>query len=303
MGQKASSGGVKSLAGAQSAPKEIGYAAGVILVPKGEFFATDALAKVEANWLDKINSTDGIRWRVLPLQFDVEPTKEDDTYVTSSTGNVAFVVAGKTTVKYSVRVTPFVMSQLNDLNGTDWDVYILTSNGFITGWSDDRVKFRPFTLQNFRVEGEQKVDLSSIVPIVWTYADPNEWNSNNSFIEPEKDGSPDMWNVRELKDPKAITSLVDTFAITGFNIFLEGYDRVPFTGAAKEDVIVRNTSTLALIALDSLTESLTEPGQYVALATIPASATYDVGMAPVGTASATQGHAGLDIDLQEETLA
>ena len=100
MGLKARSGNVKALAGKQTAPSDLGYPAGVILVPKGEYFATDALALVLDNWLEKINSTDGIRWRVLPLQFDVEPSKEDDTYSTSSTGNVAFVVAGKTTVKY-----------------------------------------------------------------------------------------------------------------------------------------------------------------------------------------------------------
>lgn len=301
MGQKASSGNVTALLGKQSAPSELGYPAGIILVPKGEYFATDALAKVEANWLDNINAVDSLRWRMLPLQYDVEPTKEDDVYATSSTGNVAFVRAGKTTVKYSVKVTPFVMAQLNNLNGTSWDLYIITSNGFITGYSSDRVKFQPFSLQNFRVEGDTSVDLLSVVPIVWTYEDPTQWNSNNSFIQPLKEGTPDTWNPRDVKDPKAITSLVTLPAITGFTIYLEGYDKVPFTGAVKEDVIIKDTTTGALTVVTTLTEDSVTPGLYVALATIP-SGTYGIGVAPVGSSGATQGYAGLDSDLQETTV-
>ena len=298
MGLKAISGGVTSLSGKQTAPEEIGYPAGVILTPKGEYLDTDVLAKIEASYLDKINSVDNIRWRALPLQYDVEPTKEDDTYVTSSTGNVAFVQAGKTTVKYNVRVTPFVMAQLNNLNGVEWDLYIITSNGFIIGWSEDGVKFQPFSLQNFRVEGEVSADLLRSVPIIWTYDDPTQWNSFPSFIQPLKEGTPSVWNPRDLKDPKAITSTVTDGTITGFTIYLEGYDRVPFTGAVKEDVIVKDQTTGVLTALDSLTESLTVPGKYEAVATIAAS-DYYIGMAPVGTASGTQGYAGLETDLQE----
>ena len=302
MGQKASSGNVTALLGKQTAPSDLGYPAGVVLVPKGEYFATDALAKVESGWLDKINAIDNIRWRVLPLQWDVEPTKEDAVYVTSTTGNVAFVRAGKTTVIYKVKITPFVMAQLNNLNGIEWDLYIITSNGFITGWSSDRIKFQPFSLQNFRVEGEVSEDLLKVVPIVWTYDDATQWNSNNSFIQPLKEGTPTTWNPRDVRDPKAITSLVTLPATTGFTIYLEGYDKVPFTGAVKEDIIIRDISDDSLTALTSLTEDSNTPGLYVAVATI-AAATYDLGMAPVGSAGATQGYAGLDVDLQEEAIS
>ena len=299
MGLIASSENVTALLGKQTAPQDLGYPIGAIPVPKGEEFATDALALVEENWLTNINSTDGIRWRVLPFEYNIEPTKADDTYATSSTGNVRFAVAGKTTVKYFVTVTPFVKSQLNNMNGIEWDIYILTSNGFIVGTSEDGVKFQPQKLQNFRVEGEVLIDLINVVPIVWTYEDPEEDNSRPSFLQPLKSGTPTTWNIRELKDPKAILSAVTSPAITGFDIVLQGYDDVPFTGAAKEDVVIENTTTGVLTALTSLTESVTVPGTYVALATIPAE-TYYIGMAPVGTASATQGFAGLRSDLIKE---
>jgi len=299
MGLIASSENVTALLGKQSAPQDLGYPIGAVLVPKGEEFATDALALVEANWLTNINSTDGIRWRVLPFEYNVEPTKEDDQYATSSTGNVRFAVAGKTTVKYFVTATPFVKSQLNNLNGIDWDIYIFTSNGFIVGTSADGTKFQPQTLQNFRVEGETLVDLINVIPIVWTYDDPTEDNSRPSFLEPLKSGTPGTWNIRDLKDPKAILSDVSSATTGGFTIVLQGYDDVPFTGASKEDVVIEKVSDGSLVALTSLTESLTVPGEYAAVATIPAE-TYYIGMAPVGTALMTQGFAGLRSDLIKE---
>lgn len=303
MGLDAGSENVTSLAGEQTAPSDIGFPVGAVLVPKGAEFATDELALVLANWLNNINSTDGVRWRVLPFEYNVEPTKEDDQYVPSSTGNVRFAVAGKTTVNYFITVTPFVKSQLNNLNGIKWDIYILTSNGFIVGTSDDGIKFQPQQLQNFRVEGEVLVDLVNMVKIVWTYADPEEDNSRPSFLQPKKEGTPAIWNIKKsLKDPKAIRSVISSASTSGFTIVLTGYDNVPLEGAAKEDVIVKAVSDGALTALDSLTENPAVPGEYAALATI-AAADYLIGAAPVGTTSATDGWAGLESDLQAETIA
>lgn len=295
---KASSSSATGLLGKQNAPADLGFLAGLYLVPKGTEFATDVLALTESEWLDLINSPDDIRMRVLPLQWDIEPTKEDDTYSTSSTGNVAFVKPGKLTYRYMVKVTPFVMSQLNSLNGTEWDIFFLTSNGFQTGTSIDDTKFQPFTLDTFRVEGETPAsgEEEAIVPITFTLADPAEWNSRPSFIQPLLDGTGGAWNPRDLVDPRAITGLVDTPALTGFNIFMEGYDRAPFTGAIEEDVVIEDTTTGDLTAVTTLTEDPNVPGQYAALATIPAG-TYYIGPAPVGTSGATQGFAGLRSDL------
>ncbi len=301
---KASSQSTTGLLGKMNAPADPGYLAGLYVVPKGIEFATDVLALTESEWLDLINSPDDVRMRVLPLQWDVVPEKGDDTYSTSGSGNVAFVTAGKVTYRYLVKVTPFVKSQLNTLNGTDWDLYMLTSEGFIKGTSIDEIKFQPFTLDNFRVEGEIPAlpgEEEAIVPITFTMADSSEDDSRPSFIQPRLDGiltggASSTWNPRDLKDPRAITGLVDTPTITGFNIFLERYDRSPFTGAIEEDIVIEDTTTGVLTVVTTLTEDSNIPGQYAALATI-AVGTYYIGPAPVGTSGATQGEAGLRKDL------
>lgn len=299
MGLISSSENVTALLGKQSAPQNLGYPIGAVLVPEGEEFATDALALIEENWLTNINSIDGIRWRLLPFEYNVEPTKADDIYATSSTGNIRFAVAGKTTIKYFVTTTPFLKSQLNDLNGVDWSIYILTSSGFIIGTSQDGIKFQPQTLQNFRVESEMLIDLINVIPITWTFANPEEDNSRPSFLQPLKSGTPSTWNIRDLKDPKAILSVVTNPALTGFDIVLKGHDNTPFTGAIKEDLVIEDTTTGILTELTTLTESSTVQGTYVAVATI-AAGTYYIGMSPVGTSGSTNGYAGLRSDLIKE---
>lgn len=295
MGLKAGSVTATGLLGKQVAPEDLGFLTGLILAPSGSEFATDTAALTESNWLSAINSADGIRHIVLPLQFDIENEKEDDQYETSSTGNVAFVRAGKLTQRYITKVTPFVMSQLNTLNGTDWEVFKITSGGYITGTSDDGTKFQPFTLENFRVEGETPAagDAVAKVPIVFTHSDPSEWNARPSFIKPLTDGVGTVWNPRDLKDPKAITvKEITNEAITGFTVALEGYDKVAHEGAVTGDFGIWD-STGTLVSVSSATETAT-PGTYDVVATLPA-ATYTTALLPVGSCT-TNGYASLASD-------
>ncbi len=304
MGQIASSSSSTGLLGRQNAPADLGYLDGIVAVPKGFEFATDALALTESEWLEAINSTEDVRIRVLPIQWNIEPTKEDDEYVTSSTGNVGFLQPGKTTYRYMVKVTPFGKAMLNTLNGIDWDLYMRYSNGALMGTSEDEVKFQPYTLDNFRVEGEVPHTPGTdeaFIPITFTLADPSESDSRQSFIQPQLDGiltggALSTWNAKNLKDPRPVRSVVDTVTIAGFNIFLKRYDNSPFTGAQKEDVVIEDTTTGVITAVTTLTEDANISGQYAALATIPAG-TYYIGAAKVGTSGASQGDAGLRKDL------
>jgi len=290
-------GSATGLLGKQSAPKDLGYDAKLILAPVGSSIATKTLALTESTWLDAINSTVGARYIVLPIFYELESSPEDDVYATSSLGSVAFVREGKDTVKYSVIVTPVTMSQLRTLNGVDWEAFIVTSSGVIKGTSDDETIFSPFSISNFRVEKEVRATGSepATVPITVTYADANEWTSFPAFVEPLREGVGANWNPRDLNDPKAILNTVTSATTTGFTIKLEGYDGVAFTGASKEDVVIEQVSDGTIVAVTTLTETAVL-GTYTALATIPAE-TYYIGAAPVGTTDATDGYAGLRRDL------
>jgi len=297
-----SGGSATGLLGKQSAPSNLGYDAKIILVPTGTEIATKNEALTESTWLDLINSAIGSRAIALPIFYELESSPEEDVYATSSLGAVSFVREGKDTVKYSVQVTPVVMSQLRTLNGVKWQAYVITSEGFIKGTTPDNVKFLPFTIDNLRVGKEVKATGSepATLPISVTFGKPEEWSSFPAFVEPLRDGLPDVWNPRDLRDPKAILSTVSNATTSGFDIVLEGYDKVSFEGAVIADILIKDKSTGSLITASSVTENT--PGHYSVAATIPAG-TYLIGMAQVGTAGATQGYAGLERDLVEVVIS
>ncbi len=290
---KASGGTATGLLGKQSAPSNLGYDAFLIIVPAGTEIATKTLALTEDTWLDGINSADSSRFRVLPIFYDIEPAKEDDVYATSSIGSVSFVRDGKLTMKYIVEVTPVVMEQLRTMNGVDWECYVGTSEGFIKATTSDNAKFEPFSLQNFRVEGETPAagDATALVPISVTFDDPNEWNSNPAFVEPLRDGEGGNWNPRDLKDPKAIMGTVTSPTTSGYTLYLEGYDKVAHEGAVLGDIGIWD-SVGALVTVTGLTE--TPAGTYAITATLPAG-TFTTGLLPVGSCT-TDGYATLERD-------
>jgi hypothetical protein len=302
MGLKAGSVTATGLLGKQIAPEDLGYLAGIILAPSGSEFVTDTAALLESNWLAEINKADGLRHIVLPLQFDIENEKEDTVYQTSSTGNIAKVRAGKLTQTYIVKVTPFVMSQLNTLNGTAWDMYQITSNAYIIGTTIDNVKFQPQTLQNFNVEGQTPAggDTVALVPITFTFNDPDEWNARPSFLKPVSDAI-SSWNPLNLKDPKALTVKEITSVTTGgFTIAIEGYDKVAHEGLVAGDFgIWTGTQTGTEVSITSVTETSTA-GTYDVVATLGAATTYYSGVRAVGDC-ATNGVAGLVRDRTEFT--
>jgi hypothetical protein len=299
---KSSSGGATGLLGSQQAPRNMGYAAKLILTPDDAEFDTKILALTESEWLDKINSIDGARYIVLPIFHELESSPEDDLFATSSIGSVAFIREGKDTVKYSVIVSPLVMSQLRTLNGIDWKAYEVTSEGFIKGTSQDDIVFSPFSIDSFRVGKEVKAtgDAPALVPISITYSNPGEWADRPAFVEPLKEGLPTAWNPRDLNDPKALDTVVTNPSTTGFDIAIAGYDNVPFQGAVAADVLIKDKATGTAIAVSTITE--TTKGMYTVQATIPAG-TYLIGFATVGTAGATQGYAGLERDLNEIVIS
>jgi len=294
-----SGGSPTGLLGKQLSPEDLGFDAAIIAVPEGDYIATKTLALVKANWDDKINAVDTSRWRVLPLFNDVVPNKAEDVYNESSIKVSTFVSEGKTSMTYKVRVTPFVKKQLRTMNGVAWDVFILTSNGFIKCTSSDSIKVEGFATSVFRVGTEEPAtaDIPTLTPITVTYSDPKEMNDRPAFLEPLKEGTPDVWNVMDLKDPKAVrATIIGTPTATEVVMDIAGYDDVALTGVISSDVSLLD-STGTEHAITTCTESATITGRYT-LVVGTMSGDYSVGLKVVGL-TATLGYNTLVADLEE----
>jgi len=192
------------------------------------------------------------------------------------------------------------LTQLRTLNGVDWEYYEFTSEGFIKATTSDGTLFEPFSIQNFRVEGEVPAsgDTPALVTVSVTGGDPTEWNDRGAFVEPLRDGVGGNWNVRDLKDPKAIIPTVDTPTGAGFNLTLVGYDSIAHEGAVKEDIAIYDAAGDA-VTVTSATEGL--PGVYAIVATL-ASEAHTAGLLPVGSPT-TQGYSTLTTDLAAFTVS
>ena len=295
-------GSSTGLFGKQLSPEGLGYDAAIILIPKGDSLATKTLALVKANWLNEINEVDTSRWRVLPIFNDISANKEEDVYNTSSIGMQTFIREGKTSMTYKVLVTPIVKKQLRTLNGISWDVFILTSNGFVKGTSSDGTKFEGFSTSVLHVGAEEPAaaDVEALTPITVTYSDPKELNDFPAFIEPLREGTPDVWNVKDLEDPKAVkATIIGSPTATGLVMDIAGYDGVALTGVVVSDVSLLD-STDTEHTVTTCTESATITGRYTLV--IPTmSGDYRVGLKAVGL-TATQGYNTLVADLAEFTV-
>jgi len=296
-------GDAKGLLGQQMSPEDLGYDAAIIAVPRDDYFDTKALALVEQNWLDKINAIDGVRWRMLPLFNDISSDKEEDLYNTSSIGVKSFLDEGKTTMTYKVKVTPFVKKQLRTMNGIAWDIFIFTSNGFCKFTSSDGIKVEPFSTDVFRVGAEEPAtrDVPTLVPITVTYADTDQLNDNPGFIEPLREGTPDVWNLKVLKDPKAVKFItVGTPTATTYDMDVVGYDGVPKVDVLASDVLIVDSSGVEQ-TISSCTPDPLINGRYACVVVVMAADTYQAGLKAVGL-TATQGYNTLESDLVEFTI-
>jgi len=295
--RSAVAGASTGLLGKQSAPNNLGYDAMLVLTPLHAEFEDKDLALTESEWIDRVNQGDDSRYRVLPIAYEMESSPEEDVYATSSLGFQSFVREGKDIVKYSVLVTPFVMTQLRSLNSGSYRAFIVTSSGFIKGTSPNGQSFKGFSIQNFRVEKEVKAtgDAPATVPISVTYGDAGEWADYGAFIEPLKDGQPDSWNPLDLVDVKAVIPVfTDQVSASSFIVAMQGYDGIAFEGGQLGDFILKD-STGQSVSIDNVTEQPGMPGYYLIEATMTSGETYKFGVAPVGSTT-TLGYAGLPDD-------
>ena len=295
--KSATAGASTGLLGKQSAPNNLGYDAMLILTPLHAEFADKDLALTESEWVDKINQGDDSRYRVLPIAYEMESSPEEDVYATSSLGFQSFVREGKDTVKYSVLTTPFVMTQLRSLNGGSYRAFIVTSAGFIKGTNPNGTSFKGFSIQNFRVEKEVKAtgDAPATVPISITYGDAGEWADYGAFVEPLKDGTPDVWNPLDLVDVKAIIPVfIDQVSASSFIVQVQGYDGVAFEGGQLGDFILKDSAGQS-VSIDAVAEQAGQPGFYNIEAVMTSGETYKFSAAPVGSTT-TLGYAGLPGD-------
>jgi hypothetical protein len=197
----------------------------------------------------------------------MEPEQADPTTRESSLGYEEYVRDGKLKVKYTLEeMSTYNKTQLAKLNGQDFDLFVITDKEYIKGRSVDGIKFLPYQLDYFRVlpETPNTGGENAHVGVELKFTDVREMNEFYAHVNPSlSELAPAAWYPTiELVGIKDLQIEVSTMSDDEATIVLKGYDNVPYSGAVKEDLYMRKTTTTGVaITITSLTETAT-PGTY-----------------------------------------
>ena len=246
------------LTGLQECAESFGYWERFIVVPKGQNFSTKEDALLLENWIEKLNNTNSERWLPTPDTAMLEGNQEDTIYEDLIGGNREFIRDGKDSVNIKFKaISMFDHKQLRKLNGrSDLGVFILTSIGYILGYSVDGVVFEPINIDELRFEkrtisdGDTK-DRSSMSLV---FSDSNEWNNYGVWIKPSSQESNSWIPEDELVGVKAVSISTSNESATELTASVVGAsDKVAVIGLVVGDFSLKDSSG-ATVTITGVTE-------------------------------------------------
>lgn len=246
-----------------------------IFVPRGTEIATRELAETLQTWLDLRKATKTSRAYPFPPTVKRDITQDAPVFETLDQGDEDFlyVNVGKDVFYLPSKLgTPKFNANLQSLSNGVWDVYIVTSSGYIFGMTKDGVKFLPFPCK-LRVLPETKGTDTESAKINYSVRldSAKDWNESRVAIK-LADGNPltDITGLRNLDlsivgIPTALEIIVDVKSS------LNGVGR---TGLVIGDFEFLKDSDGSAQTPDSMTESTTIEGRYTFVFTAAVTGTF-----------------------------
>lgn len=173
---------------------DMGYPKKFVFVPRGTEFATEAAAKVLANWTTLINSASADRAYPFPVIFKSEPAADEPVYEDGLGGQSIFVAlkAGKSKYQFTLNSICYA-KKLQSFNDNTWAVFIITSTGKILGVTDSTgLKFQP---QNCVLRVDSPIlptdTTTGKIPITLQMVNPALFNTNGVVLDPSATFDPE----------------------------------------------------------------------------------------------------------------
>jgi hypothetical protein len=192
--------------------ENLGYWAKILWVKPDFEIATEAAALLEATWVDAVDL-----FQVYPFPYfeQVENQDEDDVKESLPTGLDVFIREGKIKEMGSTNLSLMTLQNLRTFNNVKGSIILISSNGYIMGYSPDGVKLKGFTLQNFHVGGIGKTDGTTQrrTPVSWGISDSAQVLDYGVAIKP-------TWNPLDLEGILDVDIAVqtDTNALCEFTV-------------------------------------------------------------------------------------
>ena len=174
--------------GRQTSVESFGTDDLIILVPDSTEIATKTLANTEATWTTLFNAAIATRGYPLFGHFNAEFDQEGAVDEEGWNGMSDTVRDGKLKAKFIMENISFYNhKELRKHNSrTELAYYKVTSQGYIKGWSDDGIVFKPFPLSKFNVNYRNDSDGSVIdrTSVSIEEKDGSKWNDDGVWVKP-----------------------------------------------------------------------------------------------------------------------
>ncbi len=173
--------------GQQHCAENFGYDEKIILTSKDFQFSNITDAEDLTNWMTEFYKEKNSRMFPLPNVFTLEPDVEEPVYEDGVAGVREFVREGKNRMKATMPLISLHNHKALRLfnNSRNLGAFIVTSNGFIKGWSSDGTNFKPFSLDEFHVNKQTISDGTKLArtELYISFDNPTEWNDKGSYVK------------------------------------------------------------------------------------------------------------------------
>jgi len=221
--------------GLQHCSENFGYDEKLIITPKNFEFTNITDAELLTNWVGEFFKEKTSRSFPLPSFFILEPDVEDSVYEDGIAGEREFVREGKVRLKGTMPLISLhnhkALRKFNNQSGLA--AFIVTSNGYIKGWSSDGTNFKPFSVSEFNINKQTVSDGTKLArtELYISFANPIEWNDKGSYVKSETfDPIAEFIGVKDVKLTVGATTSTTKIDITitdvnssfGYNGFVVG---------------------------------------------------------------------------------
>lgn len=234
-----------------------------MLVPPGAEIDTEANALLEATYTAKIKADESIRWYPWPKFFRYEPTREEHLYTEGDFNDKYPVSDGNADGMASYLNIPICFAKkLREFNNQEWKAYVITDKGFIRGWTQDGVKFLPYSIfVHVEPDVEATKEEGRLTPVRIYKKEAFEWNEYGVVLNPVDDAL-STW------DPRLLAGLLDAnvtvVSSSSTEVVIDvktDCDLTGVTGLVKDDLLLQDDTPSTETIITS-TESTSIAGRY-----------------------------------------
>ena len=222
-----------------------GVPVGLIFTTKTFSFGSFTDFADEAEWKTAIKEKN-----IFPISgiLEFDDNTEETTYYTSPLGIKKFIRDGKYDLTFRFDAGLQQNKEMQKFSGAKIRAFILDSNGYVWGYSDDNTTVQGFSIANLKFENQKvtTADAPGWTPCSITFANPREWNDYGVLLQPD-------FVVADLSSLSVVNiSVVGTPSSTSLNIYVGAktgvYDGtgaevlIPIAGIASADFTVVKAS-------------------------------------------------------------